>query len=163
MFGNQRIQCGDRDIDGLVPALSFPTGRAVRGFNKRRRDRRHCRIIDIDQHARPARLAPHRQRLDRDRFAAAIEQSESPHHRWLRLDGDDARTQPMERSDAIADMCADVEYQIARPDEVAMESVHCRSPPLVSVIDAKRPDGGTRGPDGAGHCLDRACQRRLAL
>ena len=137
MLGNQCIQCGDRDVGGLAPALGFPTGRAVRGFNKRRRDRRYRWVIDIDQHARPARLAPHRQRLDRDRFAAAIEQPESPHHRPLRLDRDDTRAQPAERGDAITNMRANVEYQIARPDEVAIKSVHRRSPPPVSVIDTK--------------------------
>jgi hypothetical protein len=38
----------------------------------------------------------------------------------LRLNGDDTRTKPAKRSDAIADMCADVEYEIAGSDEIAI-------------------------------------------
>ena len=113
---------------GLAPALGFPAGRVVRGFNESRRDRRHRRIVGIDQHARPARLAPDRHRFDRDGFAAAVEQPERLDHGGLRLDRDDARAQPAERGDAIADMGADVEHQIAGPDEAAIEPVHRRGP-----------------------------------
>ena len=66
VLGDQRIQRRDLDVGGLVPALGFPARRAARGLNERRRYRRHRRVVGIDQHARPARLAPHRHRFDRD-------------------------------------------------------------------------------------------------
>ena len=36
-----------------------------------------------------------------------------PHQRGLRLDGDHAGAEPAERGDAVADMGADIEHQIA--------------------------------------------------
>ena len=62
-----------------------------------------------------AGAAADRRRLDRDvgdrgrRAACSV-----LHQGGLRLDRDDARAEPAERGDAVADMGADIEHQIAR-------------------------------------------------
>jgi hypothetical protein len=66
-----------------------------------------------------------------------MEELERSDHRPLRLDCDNARAQPAKRGHTIADMRADVEHQISRPDEAAIESIHRGSPSFVSVIDTK--------------------------
>jgi hypothetical protein len=70
---------------------------------------------------------------DRNGTVAAVDQLEGAGR--LRLDCNDARTQPPERGDAIADMGADVEHQIVRPHELAIEMVHGGALPAVAVID----------------------------
>ena len=61
-----------------------------------------------------AGAAADRRGLDRRRRCRdAIEQLQRPHQRRLRLDRDDARAEPAERGDAVADMGADIEHEIA--------------------------------------------------
>ena len=62
---------------------------------------------------------------------------QNPGHRVLRFNRDDPRAKPAKRGDAIADMGADVEYQVTWPDELAIEPIHCRGPRPVAVVDAQ--------------------------
>jgi hypothetical protein len=62
----------------------------------------------------------------------------------LRLDGDDPRAQAAERGDAVADMAANVEDEVAGADEARIVPVERAAPPPVAVIDAQRPDDAAR-------------------
>jgi hypothetical protein len=79
---------------------------------------------------------------------ATVDELERPYQCRLRLDGDHARPKSAEGADAIADMGADVEDEIARPDECAVEAVHGSAPPRIAVIDPQRPHDAADGAQG---------------
>ena len=56
---------------------------------------------------------PTRTGFDHDIALAAVEQAQDPHQSRLRLDRDHARTEAAEACDAVADMRADVEGEVA--------------------------------------------------
>src|SRR4051812_19020804 len=60
----------------------------------------------------------------RIRGVAAVDQPDRPRRPGLRLEGDDAGAEAAEGGDAVADMGADVEGEIAGFDEAAIERVH---------------------------------------
>ena len=83
--------------------------------------------------------------------------------RRLRLDRDHARAEAAEGGDAVADMRADVEDEIAGRDEAAVEPVHGGAVRAVAVIDAQRADDAANGAprlahvrQGSVHASDRA-------
>jgi hypothetical protein len=49
---------------------------------------------------------------------AAEQQLQRPVQRRLRLDGHDPRAQPAKHGDPVADMGADIEHEVVRPDEL---------------------------------------------
>jgi len=61
------------------------------------------------------------------------------------LDGDDPRAKTAERSDAVADMRANVENEIFRLDEAGIEPVHRRAPLAIAVVDSERAKDTARG------------------
>ena len=69
----------------------------------------------------------------------------------LRLDRHDAGAKPAKRRDAVADMGADVEHQVAGLHELGVEPVHRRARRAVAVIDAQRAHDPARGPQGFQH------------
>src|SRR5262245_20250192 len=104
--------------------LAFPAGRAACGIYEFLGGSGNRRVIDIELELDGSGLTPERDRLDDDRAVAAIEQAQGFDQRRLRLDRDDARAEAAERRDAVTDMGADVEDEIARPDETAIQPVH---------------------------------------
>jgi len=93
--------------------------------------------------------------LDANEFGVGVDIHafifENLHHGRLRLDSDDTRAQPAECGDTIADMGADIEYEIAAPYEAAVEPVHgCRARAM-AIIDTQRPDDAARGPEAFEH------------
>src|SRR5689334_23801729 len=48
-------------------------------------------------------------------------------------------------------MSADIEHEVAGLNKAAIEPIHRRRALPVSIINAKRPDGGARGPDSGQH------------
>ena len=82
--------------------------------------------------------------------------------RGLRLDRDHPGAEPAERGDAVADMGADVEHQIAALDELPVQRVHrARAAALApAVIDAQRPHHPARGSQGFEHGVMPAAPRR---
>ena len=82
--------------------------------------------------------AAHRRRLNRNIATAPVKQPEHRDQRRLRLDRDHPRAEPPERGDAVADMGADIEHQIAGSHEAAIEPVHRRGARAIAVVDAKR-------------------------
>src|SRR5207237_10201207 len=74
-------------------------------------------IIDVHHHASGANVASNRLRLERNFGTAPVEQLQHLDHRRLWLDRDDPCPQPAERGDTVAKMGADIENQIATPDE----------------------------------------------
>ena len=85
-------------------------------------------------------LRADRDRLDGDGAVAAVEQLERLDQRRLRLDRDHPRAEPAERRDAVADMRADVEHEIAALDEAADRAGPSRRGARRAVIDAQRAD-----------------------
>src|SRR5260370_7574818 len=71
----------------------------------------------------------------------------------MRFDRNAPRDKTAEGGDAVADKGADIEHEIATPDEAAIELVHRRGARPVAIIDAKRPDNPARGPESFEHHL----------
>jgi hypothetical protein len=69
----------------------------------------------------------------------------------LRLDGDDPRAEAAERGDAVADVAANVEHEVAGAGEARIAPVERAAPPPVAVVDAQRPDDAARRPDAVEH------------
>ena len=70
---------------------------------------------------------------------APVDQPQGLHQRGLRLAGDHARAEPAERRDAVADMRADVEHEIAAAcTKPRIEPVHGVAIVPPAVIDAQR-------------------------
>ena len=73
----------------------------------------------------------------------AIKSTQYVHAVGLRLDSYDPCSKPTERTNAIADMRADVECKVARANEPCIESIHRRVAGRVSIVDLERaPQGG---------------------
>ncbi len=81
--------------------------------------------------------------LDRDLGIAALEQTQGLCQGRLRLDGHNTRPEPPERSHSIAYMRTDIENEIARPHELAVEPIHGRAMLPVAVINAQRSDNSS--------------------
>ena len=71
--------------------------------------------------------APTQHGFDHHVVLAAVKQPQDPHQSRLRLDRDHARAEAAEARDAVADMRADIEGEIAGMDELAIEPVHRRA------------------------------------
>ena len=135
MTRDERIERGDRRANAPGPGLPRPAGGAVGRRNERLRRGRHCRVVDVELELDHARAAADRDRLDRNRAIAAVDKLQRRDQRRLRLDRDHPCTEPAKGGDAVADMGADVEHQIARPHELAIEAVHRGAALAVAVID----------------------------
>ena len=116
---DQRIERRHRHAMVLVPVLALPAGRAVRGGDEGVRGGGDGRVGDVELELDGAGVAADRDLLDVDRAVAAVEQAQRRDQRGLRLDRDDARAKPAKRGNAVADMGADVEHQIAGRHEAA--------------------------------------------
>ena len=121
---DQRVERGHRDPDALAPDLALPAGRALRRLHEIARGGRDRGIVDVDREFDLARRGADRDRLDGDARVAPVDQPQRLHQRRLRLAGDDTASEPAERRDAVADMRADVEHQIARLHEPRIKPVH---------------------------------------
>ena len=64
---------------------------------------------------------PRRRRDERDRRIAAVDEAQDPGRARLRLERDDAGAEAPEGRDAVADMGADVEGEIAGLQEARIE------------------------------------------
>ena len=53
----------------------------------------------------------------------------------LRLDGNDAGAQAAKGADTVADMGADIEHQVARPDELPIKRRHRAMAGRIAMID----------------------------
>jgi hypothetical protein len=75
---------------------------------------------------------------DMDFRIPAVQQSQNADQRGLRLDRDDVRAEPTPRADAVADVGAEIEAEVARPDQPRVERVHDREAPRPAVVDRER-------------------------
>ena len=159
MVPNQRIQRRHRHRDGFVPTLSFPAGRALRGFDEVARGGRDGRIVDIDLQRNLTRFGTDRDRFDRNRRVAYVDQSQDLHQCRVRLTGDHTCVETAEGCDAIADMRADIEHEVAWLHESAIQPVHRRPIVLAAVIDAQGADDTERSAERRQHVTPRAAPR----
>ena len=151
MARNQRVERGHRNADGPGPGLALPARRAVRRLQEGLGGGRHRRVVDIELEFNRSLAGADRDRLDRDRAIAAVEELERPDQGRLRLDRDHPGAEPAECGNAVADMRADVEHQIAALDEAAIEPVHGGAALAVAVIDPQRADDASDGPPRLAH------------
>ena len=84
-----------------------------------------------------------------------MNQFQDRHHRRLRLNRNDTRTQTGKGRNAIADMRTDIENEIAALNELAVEAIHGRGVRTIAVVDAKRPKNAARGLQQSEHVSDR--------
>ena len=92
----------------LIRSVSLPDGRAARRFNQR-----HVGITGIDL-------------------------ADGTRAQRLRFQRDHARTEPAKTADAVADVGADVESKVARPDEAGVERIHRRIARRIAVVHNQR-------------------------
>ena len=78
-------------------------------------------------------------RLDqRHAVVARIDRADGARAQRLRLQRHHARAEPAEAADAVADMAADVEGEIARPHEARVQRIHRRIARRIAVVDVER-------------------------
>src|SRR5215207_3804061 len=82
--------------------------------------------------------------LHRHAAVAAVQKLERSHQGRLGLHCDHPRAEPAEAGDAIADMRADVENEIAGPDELGIEPIHGSAASPIAVIDAQGAHDATK-------------------
>jgi len=76
----------------------------------------------------------------------AVERADHARAVRLGLESDDASAQPAEGRDAVADVGADVEGEIAGPDKASVQPVHRRLARGIAVVDLQRtPERRKRG------------------
>src|SRR6185369_16723862 len=106
-----------------------------------------------DHHVDRSRRAADRHRFDDDAPTAPVEQSEHSGRSGLRFRRHNLRAQPPERGDAITDMRADVEYEIAGSNEAAIEPIHGRGARSIAIIDTEGSGDSADGPECLQHYL----------
>ncbi len=134
-----RDQCGERGHrhrDAVDPLLALPTRRAASGADESVGCGAHRRVVEVEFQHQLALVASDRDRLDHHRSIAAVEQLQGLDEQRLGFDGDDAGAEPPERGDAVADVRADVEHQIAGLDESCIEAIHRGAAPPAAIVDA---------------------------
>src|ERR1700674_3916872 len=142
---DQAIEGGHRNPQGCGPGLAFPAVRRTRGLDEILRCGGDGRVVGIELELDHAALAPDRRLLDGHAAVTAVDEPQGVGERRLRLDRDDAGTEPAERRDPVADMGPDVEHQVVRGDEATVQSIHRRMPAAVAVIDPQRANDAARG------------------
>ena len=148
MACSEHVERDDRHVDGSGPRLSFPARRALSRLAERVRGGRDRWVVDVEVELGHSRAAADRDRLDRHRAIAAVKEFQRLDQRRLRLDRDDARAQAAQDGDAVAHVCADVEGEVARRHERAVETVDGRAPLAVAVINPQRTRDAPDGPPG---------------
>src|SRR5580704_17138080 len=148
---DQRVERRHRHLDARRPMLAFPAGRAARRRDEGLRGGRDGRIGEIKLEGDRALPSPDRARNDRHRVVAAVDEAQRSRQGRLRLDRDDPRAESAERSDAVADMAADIEHEIAACDEAPVMAIERRAPRTIAIIDAQRPQHAPRRADGVKH------------
>src|SRR5262245_62192381 len=103
-----------------------------------RRCRGNRRVCAIDVERDRSRLPPNGHCLDCNHRVAAVNQLQRLYQCWLGLERNHARTQTSECGNAVSHVCTDVEHEIARLNEFAVETVHRRAMLTIAVIDAQR-------------------------
>ncbi len=148
MPGKKRVERRDRYADGSGPRLPLPTRSAVSGLAECLRSRRHRRIVDVELELEHSGPAADGDGLDCERAIAAIKELQRPDQRRLRLDRYHARAEPAKDGDTVADMCADIEHEVAGVHETAIEPIHGRATFAVAVIQAERAHDASNRPPG---------------
>src|SRR5712691_886476 len=146
MARDQRVERGHRHRDAIDPLLALPTRRTAGSADESVGRGAYRRVVEIEFQHQLALVAADRDRLDHHRSIAAVQQLQGFHEQRLRLDGDDARAEPPECGDAVADVRADVEHQIAGLDESCIEAIHRGVALPAAVIDAQRAQDAARIP-----------------
>src|SRR5215211_9299585 len=144
--GDELVKGGHRNVDTPGPGLAVPARRSVGRRNERRRCGRHRRIVRIELERDRAGIATERRRFDRHGRVAPVEERQDLHQRRLRLDRHHARAEPLKYRGAVADMSADIEYEIAGLHELGVELLHGGAAAPVAIVDAQGAKDPERGP-----------------
>ncbi len=148
---DQSIERHCIDLDSLIPLhaaeirISCPRSTPVG------RKRRHCRGPLADGQRSASGRVRH-SRLDNAYVRRAAEQcAQQPCEIRLRLDRYYTTTERRKRADAVAGVRPDVEHEIARCDETAVQSLETPLPEGDGVIDGQR-TREAQGPVEAAQC-----------
>ena len=124
--------------------LALPARRAVGGGDEGVGRGRYRGVVEIDPQRDGAGGAPDRDLLDGHRAVAAEQEAQRRRERRLRLRHHDARAEPAKRGDAVADMAADVEHEVAAPDIAGIDRIERGAAVPPAVIDAQRANDPAR-------------------
>ena len=135
---NETVEGQARHGDGVVPDLALPPRRSIGGADEIRRSGRDRRVgaVDVERQRALRRTGGGLQQDHRG--VAAVDQPDRPRRPGLRLEGDDTGAEAAEGGDAVADMGADVEGEIAGFDETGIERVHGAVADGIAIVDLER-------------------------
>ena len=162
MARDQRVERRGGNLDLAVPDLLLPAFRPARRADEGVGGRRNGGVGAVDPQPHDTFGIAAGGLDQRDLRVAAMDQPQRTRRPRLRFERDHMRTKPTEAGDAVADMRADVEGEVAPLQKPAVESVHRRMAGLVAVIDPKRPADGLRRAGCVEHGIHGRASARIA-